>query len=119
MSAGRFSDSDIVEAWRANASPWIDAVPALIEATIAADGDGNYRVMAHESVAAERFDAIVFNFSLPGESSVEHVLAASPPLPSARGRVLIKTLHPDTWHPASIVYRARPVHGSGDYGTAS
>jgi len=82
-------------------------VPALIEAAIAAE-----RFDA-------AFDAIVFKFSLPGESSVEHVLAAAPPQPSARGRVLIKTLHPDTCHPASIVYLTRPVHGSGDYGTAA
>jgi len=170
MSDARFADADIVEAWRANASSWtdavragriesrrrvtdaavvdavlegapatvldigcgegwlsrrlareeirvcgIDAVPALIEAAIAADGNGDYRVMAHESVAAERFDTafdvIVFNFSLLGESSVEHVLAAGPSLLSARGRVLIQTLHPafaapdadyrDGWRPES------------------
>ncbi|WP_426701742.1 class I SAM-dependent methyltransferase [Rhodanobacter sp. Col0626] len=75
----------------------IDAVPTLIEQARAAGG-GDFRVMSYEAIADSgldaQFDALVCNFSLLGEASVERMFALFRSMLKPRGHVLIQTLHP-------------------------
>jgi len=48
------------------------------------------------SLAEQRFDLIVCNFSLLGDESVAALLRALPALLNEAGGILIQTLHPDT-----------------------
>jgi 2-polyprenyl-3-methyl-5-hydroxy-6-metoxy-1,4-benzoquinol methylase len=77
----------------------VDAVPALIDAAQRA-GDGDFRVMSYEEVAAGRLgvsvDVVVCNFSLLGKESVEGVFRAAPSLLNSRGSLIVQTLHPVT-----------------------
>lgn len=74
-----------------------DAVESLVEAA-RARGGGDFRVRAHEAVAAEgvgaRVDAVVCNFSLIGQHSAERLMAAAPRLLHAGGVFVVQTLHP-------------------------
>ena len=75
----------------------IDAVPELIERARAAGG-GEFRVLRYEDIAADRLslrvDAVVCNFALLGETSVEWVFDAVPKLLNPGGRFIVQTLHP-------------------------
>jgi 2-polyprenyl-3-methyl-5-hydroxy-6-metoxy-1,4-benzoquinol methylase len=75
----------------------VDVVPALIDAAQQA-GDGDFRVMSYEEVAAGilgiSVDVIVCNFSLLGKESVEGVFRAAPSLLNSRGSLIVQTLHP-------------------------
>lgn len=75
----------------------IDAVPALIEAA-RRHGGGAFHVVAYEQLAAgvpgAPFGAVVCNFSLLGEQSVEQVFAALPQLLTPGGHFIVQTLHP-------------------------
>lgn len=75
----------------------VDAVPELIEAA-RRHGGGPFHVVAYEQLGAgvpgAPFDAVVCNFSLLGEQSVEQVFAALPRLLVPGGYCLVQTLHP-------------------------
>lgn len=75
----------------------VDAVPELIEAA-RRQGGGPFHVVAYEQLAAgvpgAPFDAVVCNFALLGEHSVEQVFAALPGLLAPGGHCIVQTLHP-------------------------
>jgi 2-polyprenyl-3-methyl-5-hydroxy-6-metoxy-1,4-benzoquinol methylase len=75
----------------------LDAVPALIEQATEAGG-GEFRVTSYQEIAAGaiplRADLLVCNFSLLGRESVDGLLRAVPGLLTARGALVIQTLHP-------------------------
>jgi 2-polyprenyl-3-methyl-5-hydroxy-6-metoxy-1,4-benzoquinol methylase len=75
----------------------VDAVPGLIDAA-RRQGGGPFHVVAYEQLAAGvpggPFDAVVCNFALLGERSVEQVFAALPSLLASGGRCIVQTLHP-------------------------
>jgi 2-polyprenyl-3-methyl-5-hydroxy-6-metoxy-1,4-benzoquinol methylase len=75
----------------------VDVVPALIERARTAGG-GDFRVASYEEIAAGaldvRVDAAVANFSLIGKESVEGVVRRAPSMLTARGSLVIQTLHP-------------------------
>ena len=75
----------------------IDAVPALIEQARQAGG-GDFRAMSYEDIAAGRLDvtvdAVVCNFALLGNESVNGLLGTVRALLNPRGRLLVQTLHP-------------------------
>ncbi|MCC1496957.1 bifunctional 2-polyprenyl-6-hydroxyphenol methylase/3-demethylubiquinol 3-O-methyltransferase UbiG [Alcanivorax sp. 1008] len=75
----------------------VDAIPALIGTARAAGGADYYQLSYQQLVAGElrqRFDVLVCNFSLLGETSVENLLAGLPAMLSPGGSLLIQTLHP-------------------------
>ena len=107
----------------------IDVVPALI-AEAQRLGSGRFQVCSYEDMAAgrlsaDRFDAIICNFSLLGKDSVERLLYALPRYVQIQGYVVIQTLHPvmacgdrpycDGWRPRLMgwvwagVYRSGPL----------
>ncbi|MGA7799824.1 MAG: methyltransferase domain-containing protein [Gammaproteobacteria bacterium] len=75
----------------------VDVVPALIEAATRA-GDGDFRVMSYEDIAAGALklsvDLIACNFSLLGKESVEGLFLAARSLLGSRGSMIVQTLHP-------------------------
>jgi 2-polyprenyl-3-methyl-5-hydroxy-6-metoxy-1,4-benzoquinol methylase len=75
----------------------IDVVPALVEAARAAGG-GDFRALSYEQIAAGALattaDALICNFSLLGQASVEGLFRAAPSLLNPRGHVVVQTLHP-------------------------
>ena len=75
----------------------VDVVPALIARAQAAGG-GQFSVMSYEEVAAGalgvKFDAVVCNFALFGDSVVEGMLQAIPSLLNPGGVFIVQTLHP-------------------------
>ena len=75
----------------------IDAVPALVEQARLAGG-GDFRVASYEALAANQpglcVDAVVCNFSLLGDASVEGLFDIIPSLLQPQGRLLVQTLHP-------------------------
>lgn len=75
----------------------VDAVPALVEQA-RTNCAGQFHVMTYEALAAgglpKRFDALVCNFSLLGDESVDGLLASFGRLLQADGSALIQTLHP-------------------------
>ena len=75
----------------------LDAIPALIEQARQA-GDGDFRAMSYEDIAAGRLDAsadaVVCNFALLGNGSVTGLLGAVRSLLNPGGSLLIQTLHP-------------------------
>lgn len=74
----------------------VDAIPALIERARAAGGD--FELYSYAELAAGRLathaDAVVCNFSLLGEQSVEDVFRAAPSLLNPGGAFIVQTLHP-------------------------
>ncbi len=77
----------------------VDAVDALVQAAKRA-GPGRFLTLDYAAVAAgaltERADAIVCNFSLLGDTSVNGLLRAIPGLLTAGGALIVQTLHPLT-----------------------
>lgn len=75
----------------------VDVVPALVECASAAGG-GDFRVASYEDIAAGKLslmvDAVVCNFSLIGEVSVDHLMTAVPTLLRPGGTLIVQTLHP-------------------------
>ncbi|MDT0496735.1 class I SAM-dependent methyltransferase [Algiphilus sp. W345] len=84
----------------------VDAVAALVESA-RQSGGGEFHEMSYETLAngalPRQFDALVANFSLLGEQSVDGLIAAVPGLLNPGGWLLIQTLHPllacDEQHP--------------------
>jgi 2-polyprenyl-3-methyl-5-hydroxy-6-metoxy-1,4-benzoquinol methylase len=78
----------------------VDAVPALIEEAKRLGG-GNFEVCSYRDVAARAldrgsFDAVVCNFSLLGNESVESLIAAAKSYLNMPGYLIVQTLHPVT-----------------------
>ena len=74
----------------------VDAVPALVDSAAAAGGrfvTADYAAIAAGALG-ERADAVICNFSLLGEASVDRLLQAMPALLEPSGVVIIQTLHP-------------------------
>jgi len=75
----------------------VDVVPGLIEQAQRAGG-GEFRVASYEEIAAGALDrpvdAVVCNFSLIGNESVNGLFAAVPALLNPGGAFLVQTLHP-------------------------
>lgn len=76
----------------------VDVVPALIDAASRAGG-GEFRVASYAMIAAGRLDlppvdAVVANFSLIGQESVDELIAAVPAMLAPKGALVIQTLHP-------------------------
>ncbi len=76
----------------------VDVVPALIDAASRAGG-GDFRVASYDMIAAGRLDlapvdAVVANFSLIGQESVDELIAAIPAMLAPNGALVIQTLHP-------------------------
>ena len=75
----------------------IDVVPQLVDAA-REGGPGEFRVMAYEDLITaeldERFDVVVGNFSLLGESQTEAVVIAASHLLAPDGALVVQTLHP-------------------------
>ncbi len=75
----------------------VDVVRELIEAA-KRRSPGAFRVMSYKAFAEHglgaAFDAVVCNFSLLGESSVEDVVRAAPQHLCHGGALVIQTLHP-------------------------
>lgn len=75
----------------------VDAVPALIQSANATGG-GRFLTMDYATIAAgalrEQADAVVCNFSLLGDESVDALLGAIAALLAPGGALLIQTLHP-------------------------
>ncbi|HDZ08015.1 class I SAM-dependent methyltransferase [Pseudohongiella sp.] len=75
----------------------VDVVPGLIDAARQA-GDGEFHVLTYEALLTHalerRFDALVCNFSMLGESSTATVFQAAPALLNPGGKLFVQTLHP-------------------------
>lgn len=75
----------------------VDAVPDLVKNAQKAGG-GSFGVYSFDDIAAGQLkrtaDVAVCNFSLLGKESVERLAAALPSLLTARGLVVVQTLHP-------------------------
>ena len=75
----------------------IDVVPDLIEQARSA-GQGDFRIMTYEQIAAGRLDlcvdAVVCNFALLGKAAIDNMFKAIPALLSAHGTFIVQTLHP-------------------------
>jgi SAM-dependent methyltransferase len=74
----------------------VDAVPELIDRAIQAGG--NFRVASYEDIIQGRLqlrvDALVCNFALLGNGSVERLVASLPQLLEEGGRFIVQTMHP-------------------------
>ncbi|BAZ38406.1 hypothetical protein NIES4101_43430 [Calothrix sp. NIES-4101] len=83
----------------------IDAVPRLI-ASAKAQGNGKFLVCSYEDILIKdilvttnqdrNFDAVVCNFSLLGEASVDNLVHSIPKLLKNNGLLFIQTLHTAT-----------------------
>jgi 2-polyprenyl-3-methyl-5-hydroxy-6-metoxy-1,4-benzoquinol methylase len=105
ISPRRILDIGCGEGWLARALSTrgmsvvgVDIVPDLI-ARAAALGGGEFHVQDYTSIANRQlrlgvFDAVVCNFSLLGEQSVESLIAALPFYLNDPGYLIIQTLHP-------------------------
>lgn len=75
----------------------VDVVPELIEVA-RKTGDGRFQAMAYEQMSAQSlnqtFDAVVCNFSLLGDESVEHLFSQVDSLLNEGGRLVVQTIHP-------------------------
>jgi 2-polyprenyl-3-methyl-5-hydroxy-6-metoxy-1,4-benzoquinol methylase len=75
----------------------VDVIAELIEQARSAGG-GEFHVASYESIAGGGFrftaDAVVCNFSLLGQESVEAICAAVPSLLTPGGVLIVQTLHP-------------------------
>jgi 2-polyprenyl-3-methyl-5-hydroxy-6-metoxy-1,4-benzoquinol methylase len=76
----------------------LDIVPELIARAAALGGAEfqvrDYAVIANRAWHGGRFDAVVCNFSLLGNESVESLIAAAPYHLNDSGHLIIQTLHP-------------------------
>src|SRR5690606_6412084 len=76
---------------------WRGCIPELVARAQSAGG-GDFRVLAYAEVKKDAFsaafDAVVCNFSLLGNTSVETLLKAVPALLNPDGVLVIQTLHP-------------------------
>lgn len=96
----------------------VDTVPELVAAASAQGGD--FRELSYAELAAgalsERFDAVICNFSLLGQASVEDLLKAVPAMLQPGGVLLIQTLHPlaDSAGPYVDGWRDGSWAGCGD-----
>lgn len=73
-----------------------DAVPALIDHA-RQTGSGQFHTLSYDQLASAclgRFDCVVSNFALLGDTSVSDFFDALPALLVPEGRCLIQTLHP-------------------------
>jgi 2-polyprenyl-3-methyl-5-hydroxy-6-metoxy-1,4-benzoquinol methylase len=77
----------------------VDAIPELV-ATARRAGGADYHVLTYAQVQAgalqRSFDAVVCNFSLLGETSVDDLVGAVPRLLNPDGVFVVQTLHPVT-----------------------
>jgi 2-polyprenyl-3-methyl-5-hydroxy-6-metoxy-1,4-benzoquinol methylase len=75
----------------------VDVVPSLIDQAASAGG-GEFRVASYEDIADGlldiNVDAVVANFSLIGNESVDGVIRRAPSLLETDGALIIQTLHP-------------------------
>jgi 2-polyprenyl-3-methyl-5-hydroxy-6-metoxy-1,4-benzoquinol methylase len=75
----------------------VDVVPSLIDQAASAGG-GEFRVASYEDIADGildiKVDAVVANFSLIGNESVNGVIHRVPSLLEKYGALIIQTLHP-------------------------
>ena len=75
----------------------IDVVPELIEAA-RQSGKGEFKLLSYSDIASGNFinpvDALVCNFSLLGDESVENLLGGASKLLNPQGVLIIQTLHP-------------------------
>ncbi|OBX36524.1 bifunctional 3-demethylubiquinone-9 3-methyltransferase/ 2-octaprenyl-6-hydroxy phenol methylase [Halomonas elongata] len=75
----------------------LDVVPELVESARLA-GSGDFRVMPYEAINTEELgisvDAMVCNFSLLGNASVEKIFDVAPLLLRGGGILVVQTLHP-------------------------
>lgn len=75
----------------------IDAVAALLERAKAL-GEGTYQLCSYKNISAQtitaKYDAAVCNFSLLGNTSVEHLFQAIPAILPNPGYLIVQTLHP-------------------------
>jgi 2-polyprenyl-3-methyl-5-hydroxy-6-metoxy-1,4-benzoquinol methylase len=75
----------------------VDVVPELVARAQSAGG-GDFRVLAYAEVEKDAFrtafDAVVCNFSLLGNTSVDTLLRAVPSLLHPDGVLVVQTLHP-------------------------
>jgi 2-polyprenyl-3-methyl-5-hydroxy-6-metoxy-1,4-benzoquinol methylase len=75
----------------------IDVIPSLVSQALEAGG-GDFRVVSYDELEnhfhADRFDVVICNFSLLGDSSAEQVLGAASSLLNPGGTVIVQTLHP-------------------------
>ena len=75
----------------------IDVVPEFI--TVAQqEGVGRFQLLGYEDISDRSFDhgfdALVCNFSLLGDTSVQHLFRMTATLLSANGSMVVQTLHP-------------------------
>ena len=91
----------------------IDVIPEFI--SVAQQGAGRFQVLGYEDISAQSFDqtfdALVCNFSLLGDTSVQHLFRMASKLLNAGGAMIVQTLHPllacdaaeyhDGWRPGS------------------
>ncbi|MBV1914005.1 MAG: class I SAM-dependent methyltransferase [Pseudomonadales bacterium] len=77
----------------------LDIVPELIEEAIKQSAH-EFSVLAYEEISTEtipnKYDAVVCNFSLLGEKSVEKVFSSARTLLNQDGVLIVQTLHPET-----------------------
>lgn len=82
---------------RGVAAVGIDATPELIAAAQLA-GEGDFRLLTYDDVIAGKLeahsDAVVCNFSLFGNESVERLIRSVAKLLNPGGSLLVQTLHP-------------------------
>lgn len=92
----------------------IDAIPEFITAA-QQQNVGQFQLLGYEDISeqsfADRFDALVCNFSLLGDTSVQHLFRMASTLLNASGIMIVQTLHPlvacegadyhDGWRPGS------------------
>ena len=82
---------------RGIAAQGVDVIAELITAAQQA-GPGCFRQLAYEALSAsvftEKFDAMVCNFSLLGDASVQHVFRQAATLLNPGGALIVQTLHP-------------------------
>ena len=75
----------------------IDAIPQFIEIA-EKDNAGRFRSLSYEDLSPntlnETFDAVVCNFSLLGNESVNHLFQQVPALLNTGGCFIIQTIHP-------------------------
>ncbi|TWT36091.1 bifunctional 3-demethylubiquinone-9 3-methyltransferase/ 2-octaprenyl-6-hydroxy phenol methylase [Posidoniimonas corsicana] len=75
----------------------VDAVPGLVQQANEAGG-ARFSVCSYEEIAAgaltEKFDAVVFNFSLFGDELVSRLFATVPSLLNPGGCCVVQTVHP-------------------------
>ena len=76
----------------------VDGSSGLIEKARRLDPDGSYLVLSYEDLtqglSGQQFDAVVANFSLLGDRSVDCAMRAAARLLQDGGRFIVQTVHP-------------------------